>query len=404
MLKIYRPKIIETDAGVRIQAVFEDNRNKDTLWYEVEERYSKYLANETADGFLVGLLFYALKNNYDIEVLAPISQNLYYSLNTYLLPLLSKIHGYRNIKINCNELITKPIENQGAVGTGLSCGIDSFATIIDHLDIKCPEDYRITHYTFFNVGSHGDNGGDKARSLFKERAEIVRKYAYEFGKEFITLDSNISEILQMNFKKTNSMRSISAALILQGLFKVYYYSSGVPIKNFNLNKDSTNGFDIFNMSMLSTETLSFFSSCPIMTRFEKTRIVSDYKPSYKYLNVCFFNKNNCGKCPKCLRTLLTLDIINKIQNYSNVFNLEAYYSKKNKYIATVLAERKSNRFSKEIYKEMLSRKFNISLSSKIMSVGYKIKFNLAEKFMGKGRYIKLKKTWEGLNPGTSFKK
>ncbi|MFD1040623.1 hypothetical protein ACFQ3N_19875 [Virgibacillus byunsanensis] len=390
MLKIHKPEIINTNTGVRIQAVFEHNQNTDILWYEVEDKYSEYLTDETADGYLVGLLFYALKNGYDIEVLAPISQNLYYSLNTYLLPLLAKIHGYRNIKINCNELMTKPIENQGAVGTGLSCGIDSFATIIDHLDEKCPEYYKITHYTFFNVGSHGDNGGDKARSLFKERAELTRRYASEFGKEFITVDSNISEILQMNFKQTNSMRSLSAVLILQRLFKVYYYSSGFPLKRFRLIKEDTGAYDIFNMSMISTETIRFYSSCPIMTRIEKTELVADYTPSYKYLNVCYFNKYNCGKCPKCLRTLLTLEIIGKIENYTNVFNLEAYYSNKHRYIATILAGRKSSKVLKEIYDEMLARKFKVPLSSKIISVIYKMKNGFTRKFMGKGRYTQLK--------------
>ncbi|MFB4168901.1 hypothetical protein [Virgibacillus sp. JSM 102003] len=396
MLKVYHPEIIKSSYGVRIQAVFEHSQKSDTLWYEVEEKYGEYLTDESADGFLVGLLFYALKNGCDMEVLAPISQNLYYSINNYLIPLLVKIHGYKRIRIKCNELLKEPILSKGAVGTGLSCGIDSFATIVDHLDNSCPEEYKITHYTFFNVGSHGDNGGEKARKLFKERAEITKKYASEYGKEFISVDSNISEVLQMNFKQTNTMRSLSAVLILQRLFKIYYYSAGVPITRFKLTNDSTNSFDIFNMSMLSTETIRFFSSCPIMTRTEKTELVSNYTPSYKYLNVCFFNKNNCGKCPKCLRTLLTLEIIGKIENYSNVFNLKAYYSNRKKYIATVLAERKSNKFSIEIYDNMLAKSFRIPLSSKVISIAYKTKNGFISKFTGKGRYTKIMNTWRGI--------
>ncbi|SEP67567.1 hypothetical protein SAMN05216232_0544 [Virgibacillus subterraneus] len=395
MLKIHKPQIIKTNTGVRIQTAFEDERSIDTLWYEVEEEYSEYLTDETADGFLVGLLFYALKNGYDIEVVAPVSQNLYYSLNNYLLPLLAEVYGYSNINIYCSELITEPIENKGAVGTGLSCGIDSFATIIDHLDDKCPENYKITYYTFFNVGSHGDNGGEKARKFFRERAKITSEYAREIGKEFISVDSNISEVLHMNFKQTNTLRSLSAVLILQKLFKVYYYSSSVPLKRFRLVKEDTGAFDIFNMSMLSTETIRFFSGCPFMTRIEKTELVANYKPSYRYLNVCYFNKYNCGKCPKCLKTLLILEVIGKIECYSNVFNLKAYYSSRHQYIATVLAKRKSVKSLQEVYEEMLVRDFTIPFSSKFMAFGYIIKFYFISKFMGKGTYTRLRNLWSG---------
>ncbi|WP_375052844.1 hypothetical protein [Virgibacillus sp. JSM 102003] len=393
MLRIQKPEIKKTNTGVRIQAYFEKDQNTEALWYEVEEKFSQYLTDETADGFLIGLLFYALKNGDNIEVLAPISQNLYYSINNYLIPLLVKIHGYKRIRIKCNELIKEPIISKGAVGTGLSCGIDSFATIIDHLDDRCPKNYKITHYTFFNVGSHGDNGGEKARKLFKERAEITRKYANEYGNEFISVDSNISEVLQMNFKQTNTMRSLSAVLILQRLFKVYYYSSGFPLKRFRLIKEDTGAFDIFNMSMLSTETIRFFSGCPIMTRIEKTELVASYEPSYKYLNVCYFSKYNCGKCPKCLKTLLILEIIGKIESYSDVFNLKAYYSNKRQYIAYVLSKRKSVKLSEEIYDEMLVRDFTIPLSSKVISFAYKIKSHFIGRFMGKGIYTKIKKLW-----------
>ncbi|MGM8364864.1 hypothetical protein ACLIBG_05195 [Virgibacillus sp. W0181] len=390
MINIYKPKIVKTNSGTRVTAVFEHNLNENILWYEIDDKYGEYLTDETADGFVVGLLFYALKHGSDMRILAPLSQNLYYSINNYLIPLLVKIHGYKQIKITCNLLRHDPIKNKGAVGTGLSCGVDSFATIIDHLNDDCPEGYKINYFTFFNVGSHGDNGGERARDLFKERAEITRKYAEEVNKEFITVDSNISEILMMNFEQTNTLRSLSAVLILQRLFNVYYYSSSVPITRFKLNKKNTNGYDIFNMSMLSTETIRFYSSCPMMTRVEKTKLVAKYEPSYKYLNVCFYEENNCGKCPKCLRTLLTLEVIGEIRRYSNVFNLEAYYSNRNNFIATIIAKKQSEDNLKEIHNEMLRQNFKIPLSSKIMSIGFKLKLNFKNKFMGKGRVIKLK--------------
>lgn len=393
MIKISMPEIKKSNLGYRIQVHFGDSR-KDILWYEVEEAYKKYLTIERADGFLVALLFYALKNEEDIEVQAPISENLYYSITKYLIPLLVKIHGFKRIKIYCDTLISSPIENAGGVGTGLSCGIDSFATIVDHMDSDTPMSYRISHFTFFNVGSHGDFGGEKARRFFKERAEVVKQYADECNKEFITVDSNISEILQMNFRQTNTLRSLSAILVLQKLFKSYYYSSGYPITRFSLSNETTNSFDIFNMSMLSTETTRFYSSCPIMNRVEKTKLVSKYSPTYRHLNVCFFNKENCGKCPKCLRTLLTLEVIGMIDNYKDAFDLNAYYTFRSRFIAKVFLGRKNNASYKEIYNEMLVRNFEIPLHSKILYLVYLIKTHFKRRFMGRGRYTKLKNTWK----------
>lgn len=365
MLTIYRPELVKTDNGVKLEALFELNGKKDYLWYEVEEKYSQYLTFERADAFVVGLFLLALKEGENIKVNAPISERLYYTLNTYLLPLFAEINGYEKIAIHCDELVNDVLQNFGAVGTGLSCGIDSFSTIYKHLVDDCPNDYQITHFTFFNVGSNGTLGGEKARNLFKKRLEIVNSCALELGKELITLDSNISEILQLGFYETHTYRNISACLALQKLFKVYYYSSSYSLRYFNLKPGSCGHYDIFNMSMLSTETLNFFSTCPYHTRVDKTKIVSIFEPAYKYLNVCIRDGENCGECEKCVRTLFTLELLGKLENFSSIFNLENYYKQRSNYIAKVLAFRKKNEYMKEIYEEIEGVNFKIPLYSKV---------------------------------------
>lgn len=365
MLTIHKPEIIKTEKGARLQTLFTINGSEEILWYEVEEKYSEFLTVERADAFLVGLFLLAFKNGHDIEVLAPVSERLYYTLNTYLFPLIAEIRGVKTIKVYCKDIVVDPFPNAGAVGTGLSCGIDSFSTIYNHLVDECPEDYKITHFTFFNVGSNGGLGGDKARELFQKRAELVRPCAQELGKELLTLDSNISEVLQLGFYETHTYRNISACLALQKLFKVYYYSSSYSMKYFDLKPNSCGHYDIFNMSMLSTENINFFSSCPHHTRVEKTRMVSNFEPAYKYLNVCLVDGENCGGCEKCVRTLFTLEILGKLNEFSSVFNLDNYYQKRDKYIAKVLAYHKKNEYMKEIYEELLNINFKIPMYSKL---------------------------------------
>lgn len=398
MLKINKPEILKTVNGVRVQAIFEVNGEKDALWYEVEEKYGEYLTTERADGFLIGLLFYGMKHGIDIEVEAPVSKKLYYTINKYLVPLISEIHGYKSIKIHCTDLVSEPLSNNKGVGTGLSCGIDSFSTIVDHLEKECPDSYQITHFTFFNVGSHGSAGGENARNLFRERAENAKEFANAYGKDLIIVDSNISEVLMLSFQTTHTLRSMSAAVILQKLFGTYYYSSTVHAKNFKLSKDDTAYYDIFNLSMLSTESINLFSSCSTKTRVDKTRMVANFPLSYKYLDVCVISKDNCGKCFKCLRTLFTLDLLGEIDKFSSVFDLDAYYSKKHDYISHILANYKSDLFIKEIYDEMLKQNYKIPTDSKISAFNIKVNRNIKSVFVGKGIYTKFKRSLQIVLP------
>ena len=55
---------------------------------------------------------------------------------------------------------------------------------------------------------------------------------------------------------------------------------------------------------------------------QKLKIVADYAPSYKYLNVCLKDGNNCGRFEKCVRTMTGLDALGKLDYYREVFDVE----------------------------------------------------------------------------------
>ncbi|MCC2684179.1 MAG: hypothetical protein K0R75_1078 [Paenibacillaceae bacterium] len=355
MIIIHQPCLVRTEVGVRLQAEYVIGNQKDVLWYEADRKYERYFTHERADAFVVGLTWFALKHGHDIEVLPPMSEKLYYTLNHYVVPLIAQVHGYKPIQIRCSRLVNQPLSSSGGAGAGLSCGVDSFSTICDHMKQDVPKKYQISHFTFFNVGSHGDFGGQQAYNLFQKRSRVAVACAKEIGKELIVLNSNISEKVRLYFQPTHTLRSISAALTLQKLFRSYYYSSTYHPKYFDLSKKDVAYFDIFHVPLLSTETTSFFSSCSTYTRFEKTRLISTFKPSYRHLNVCVNSDVNCGHCFKCLKTLLTLDILGKIENYSSAFNLEAYYKAKPDYIEFVKKNSKSlqDPHLQDIYREMM---------------------------------------------------
>ena len=83
---------------------------------------------------------------------------------------------------------------------------------------------------------------------------------------------------------------------------------------------------------------------------QKLKIVADYVPSYKYLNVCLKDGNNCGRFEKCVRTMTVLDALGKLDYYREVFDVDYYNSHKTWYMKKMLkriARKKHDYF--EIY-------------------------------------------------------
>lgn len=365
MLVINQPKVIFLGKKARLQAEYQMGEIKNTLWYEVNQKYHNYFTTDRLDAFVVGLLFLGIKNKQDIYAQFPMSSKLFYTINKYLLPYLLELNDCPPISLKCDKLISAPMKNKGAVGTGLSCGVDSFSTIYDHMGRDVPKEYEITHLTFFNVGSHGSHGGKKANELFYKRLTRVKECAKELEKELIVVNSNLTEILKLPHAESNTLKDLSAVLSLQKLFKAYYYSSAVSIKNFELNRYHLSRSDIFNLTMLSSESLHFYSTCSLKTRVEKTKMIADEKIVQKYLNVCIREDKNCGKCSKCLRTLFTLEIHGKLKYFENTFNLENYYNARSQFITQIIANYKKDTFLNEIFLEMRKTNLKVPLSTRL---------------------------------------
>ena len=348
MITIHTPQLVENEKS-RLQTIIEVDGQTKTVWFEVDKKYGKYLCYERCDAFLVGLLHYAICNDHDIRCLSPLSEDLYYQIDTYIINALNKGNKqfFRKIKIFAD--IEPNVENAGAVGTGISCGIDSLHTITNHTDIRFKH-HNITHLTLFNVGIYDE--GVKAEELFKKRVERAEVFCSEYNFEFIKVDSNfMAEFIQDNLL-VHTYRDCSFVLALQKLFAYYYYSSGYTFFEFSLNnieKDSAL-YDLFLLDMFSSSKLKFYSEGATKSRIEKTVVVADYKPSYKYLNVCNEESENCGKCEKCIRTMLILEMIGKLENYKEVFDIQNFKNNRVNVLRTIYREHLYNNLSyKEIY-------------------------------------------------------
>jgi hypothetical protein len=364
MIIVEKPKVKQNVNEIVISFTFSIDGLSQNLWYSVPLEYKEYLVIERLDTALVGLLFLGLQRGEDIHIKGGISSRLFYTLNHYLIDaLVLGNKNFQKIKISAEELNSSSLNVGNIAGTGLSCGIDSLATYFNHSTEKEP--FAIEYFTFFNVGSHGDFGGDKSRRIFNRRLRAVEKFAHREGKKIIPVDSNLSEILRMNFQQTHTLRNVCAVLLLQKLFKNYYYASAYRLDYFRLNPFDTSDSDIFNLSMLSTESTAIFSSVANMTRIERTELVSQRSETYDILDVCTnLEENaevlNCTNCEKCLRTALTLDLLGKLNLYERVFDLKKYKVQKDAYVGKLLSTKKSSLLNREIC-DLLYEKDEIKL-------------------------------------------
>lgn len=385
MIIINKPYIEVKDGHARLCSKIEVNKNIWNIWYEVEDTNKEYLCFEKADAFLIGILPFAMAFGHNIEIVdCPVSEKLYWNLTNTFIPALSKYSKYYK-SIEIKSALSSKIFNSFAVATGFSGGVDSFYTYLKNKN-KETENFNITHLTFFNVGACGSYGGVEAEKRFYKRIKNFESFVESQNLDFIKVNSNISEYVMMSYNFTHSYRSMSAVLALQKLFKTYYYSADYTLNEFSFDPYDSSFYDLLNSQCFSTENLTFYTTGAVESRIEKVEYISKFPETYKVLNVCNTNDENCKTCEKCIRTMSDLYAIGALERYSDVFDVR-YFKKHLIYnMAFVLSKAKDGTvealYFKEIIDRMKENKIKIPFFSYFLAIPLSIKFiiiNLARK-------------------------
>lgn len=358
------------------------NENNFGCWFSVDEQYGAYLCSETADAFVVAMIWYAMTTGSDIVSEAPISEQMLFSINNFLIPALcTEKKGYKNISVRGPTIKVSFTEAHG-VGTGMSCGIDSFYTLWKYYNIE-PKDRQLTHLAYFNMGAifHPDSSQKTRYSLedfykktdviSKEKVKNAAKVANKSGLPLVSISSNIdADIYRGAYGYTAVYRNCACVLALQKLFKTYYCSSAGWPDYFDLNlSEGSEHYEALLCHCFSTESCSFLLS-DYVSRIEKTKSIANWEITWDYLDVCF-NFHNCGHCAKCYRTLLTLDLLGKLDNFKSVFDIEMYKRSRNKAYGWLLYARQGDErddnavFARDIYNLAEEKKASIPVSSYI---------------------------------------
>ena len=318
-------KIIHRDTTEYAEIVFELSLGEkhESLWYRVNPEYGEYLCDDRSDSFVVTFFTFAMEQNLNLRSMYPVSEKLWYQITTQVMPQLavtSKGIG-QEIKIFA-DTVSEPYKNDGGVGTGMSCGVDSFATLYEYAELCKTSKYKLTHLTHFNVGAHhGQTGSfnpELQKKLYLKDVAMVQKFCNEYGYKLIAVDSNLTEVLNsffgyVSFENTHTYRNVGVVLLLQKLFSKYYYSPAINLDHFKCKLEGdTAYYEKWLLPNISTETTSFYNSNKNWTREDKLKQIVNFPQSYKWLKVCVKSDSNCCKCVKCMRTILGLEAIEKL--------------------------------------------------------------------------------------------
>lgn len=340
MIHIGSPKVVYEDNNAILYTDVIIDGKSDTIWFKVDKIYGEYLCFERSDAYVIAMLNFAMRNGHDIECEVPISEDIYYNIDKYLIDALVKYNKCFYRPIIRAQVASEPLPCANAVGTGISCGVDSLHSLANQTNLKFKK-HNITHLTFNNVGSHGE--GKKASDLFAKRCEKPIAFAKEYGFEIIISDSNLMDVVEQSHYKTHTYSSMFPIYCLQKLYSVYYYaSSGYKYHEFRLddgNSRSCGSYEMLSLPLFSTHNLRIYSEGEGLSRMDKLKKVVKYTPSYKYLNVCLASEYNCGKCEKCIRTLLGIDALGELDRYKDVFDIEYYRKHKKWYIQQLVIQR-----------------------------------------------------------------
>jgi len=378
MLTISRPEVIRNEDHSSLTAKISIGTKEETIFLKVDTAYEQYLNPERADGFLIGLLQFAMRFDYDITCEAPVSVELLYNLENHLIPTLCKSTDaqFNDIKIHCTTINT-PIQNADGIGTGMSLGVDSMHALANHMP-GSSSPYTLTHLLFGNFGNFEGNyrnwsgqgvGVEKVQNFLYEGA---KKVASEANLPLIFSDSNISAFYHghgIPFMYVHSYFMAFTIHSMSKLFKTYFFSSTYTYNQFHFSEKDPASHDLLTLNMFSIKSLRFNSEGPTSDRMEKTERISNFDLAQKHLNVCIGEEHNCGVCDKCRRTMISLDLLGKLDCFAAVFPIQKYRENTDAYLMWLATQMHQNKIiERPIWEAMLKSHYGARFKRMIDSL------------------------------------
>lgn len=348
-IRIGKPYITYNEDGSLCKYNVEINENGKiyNLFSEVEIEYEKYICIERSDAALYLVLPAALREGCDIYCEAPVTEQFLHNICEIMIPQLS-LGDSRIRPIN----IYAPMEGEAiggnAVGTAMSCGVDSFYTTMKYTDCNKYPDLQLTH--LFISSSNAELWNTQDGDLYKwenEHPDAFKRFynvAEMLNLPLVKMYSNfVWYLLKHDWKMYHHLYvhdniTMANVLVLKKLWKTYFFSSAYDFTYFslkdNLTKESSD-HDLLSAHVLTVPDLTCYSGGAEADRVEKTRHILSWEPVRKNFHPCHKGgEKNCSEptCGKCVRAFLAADCYGMIDQLRDTFDVDKYLREKRKFL------------------------------------------------------------------------
>lgn len=312
------PALRKGTDGMRLVASVQLGEKPRELWFEFAPEYESWAVPERSDAFVLMLLEYALWSGRDLVCEAPVTDRLLCQLNDILMPQMAafaKEFGPAHVIADPAAEIP-PIAN--GVGTGLSCGVDSFYTVYRHLNSGYAQ---LTHLFFNNVGALTKDPS-RAEEIFEQKRARFAGVAAELGLPLVAVNTNMLEVLwgcPDGVTQPGTFKNAACLFALKRGFVAYWMSSGWEAGEFRYDFEDNDTFLPMSTQALTLRDFLMLPDGLETPRIERVRAISAKDVVRRHLSVCA--GENCGRCAKCTRTQFELYALGVLDDFDEVFDV-----------------------------------------------------------------------------------
>ena len=326
---IGKPYLTNNGEFVRLCADLKRPAGDFTFWFEVPKEYGQYLCTERSNSFVLAILEYAMYLDCDIRCEVPLDESLHYQLVNYCNIIADNLEYRSRITIN-TPFDSDRIESVGGVGTGFSAGVDSFYSVLKHLNSD-EHSYKLTHLVIANNGAFTLQKNDVSEKHFWNQVKYLLPASQDLGLPLISINTNSGDMMahihvanryELHLFGNTPIKLASTIYALQKLFSVYYIASSFTLDEFSFGKFDTYSTLLYYAKLISTPILQFYASGSEVKRIQKVEYICNNKTVQKYLTVDLHQKDS--KNIKTIRTMFELYSLNMLDQYNEVFNIQDF--------------------------------------------------------------------------------
>lgn len=279
-IHIGKPYVVEKDGMAYLCATVGLHDESVLVQFWAEEIYGKYLVDDRADAFVIGLLATAMRDGTDIVCDAPVTRRLLYQLRHYLIPILAdNLSDFHPISLAAEPTDEKlPCEH--AVTTSWTGDVDCMFTMMQALKRK-ESSHRLTHLMIADNGALKENENRQALKVLVQ--ETKKGIARELGLSVIGVGANLQELVHEKFQAVAAYRQAAAVLAMQKLFGVYLSSSSCEFAHYSFDADNSSRYEMSLFPYFETDcTVFYFGGA--YSRERKLEALSDFPLAQKFLH------------------------------------------------------------------------------------------------------------------------